>query len=570
MTEKMNTQVEKFPNDPIFNQLASLAAQVKRPIIHDPSGLKIDYNRLLNDVSRLRVTLRESLPPSSFDKQGIIDQERPYVCILADADYNFIVSFITILALGGVVVPLASGVLPEEAKYFFQKTKSSILLASENRIKQAVAIKDYIFEQASTDIAVVQIPQTEETPQNFEISIDDHLTFTPAQPAVVIFTSGTTGRPKGVVFPRRRYHYPSSADYNRVLISYRPPHWVGGLRSLIQPVLQGHAVHILPNRPGPEVFWEYFRKVPFTHMSLNPTSLRELRDYFEKNLSHLPQEDLDKYLQNLRNLNDIASSGAMIEDSTLQFWRDILGKNIINNSYALTETGPVTKTQTGSTMKYSVGVPWPWVSLKLSDGDYGEALVKTHLAFSEYLDDEEATKRAFDEEGYFRTGDILRRVGDQYVFEGRVSTDFVLFYGYRIPIVELEGSLIDLPYIKEAYVIGAPDHEAKELAAAIVRLKACTDNGEAITLKKIRKDLSATLATHKLPALLRILQDGEEIPRTAGGKSIKPGLLQKFFGIENIIPKGYSWPHTEFWGNGIEQGLRQTRPWDWCGLQRSD
>lgn len=106
MTETMNTHVEKFPNDPIFNKLASLAAQVKQPIVHDPSGLEIDYNRLLNDVSRLRATLRESLPPSSFDKQGIIDQERPYVCILADADYNFIVSFITILALGGVVVPL--------------------------------------------------------------------------------------------------------------------------------------------------------------------------------------------------------------------------------------------------------------------------------------------------------------------------------------------------------------------------------------------------------------------------------------------------------------------------------
>lgn len=128
---------------------------------------------------------------------------------------------------------------------------------------------------------------------------------------------------------------------------------------------------------------------------------------------------------------------------------------------------------------------------------------------------------------------------------------------------------MDLPYITEAYVIGAPDHEAKELAAAIVRLNDCWDKDQ-ITLNKVRKDLSAILATHKLPALLRVLDEGEEIPRTAAGKPIKRGWLKQFFGIQDFVPAGYSWPRTEYWGNQPEQVLAEIRPWDWCGLQRSD
>lgn len=125
---------------------------------------------------------------------------------------------------------------------------------------------------------------------------------------------------------------------------------------------------------------------------------------------------------------------------------------------------------------------------------------------------------------------------------------------------------MDLPYITEAYVIGAPDHESRELAAAIVRLW----DKDPITLNKVRKDLSAILAPHKLPALLRVLDEGEEIPRTASSKPIKRGLLKQFFGIQDFVPAGYSWPRTEYWGNQPEEVLTGMRPWDWGGLQRSD
>lgn len=375
MSQSQNKRVERFPNDPIFNQLAFLAAKVRRPVVYDATGLEVDYNQFFHDVSKLRAKLREVLPSFSFDEQGILHEKHPYICLLATGDYDFIVSFYAILALGGAVAPLgksahnefsfdkiqntdatvslASGVLPAEAEYFLQKTKSSILLTPGNRITQANAIKEHIREHTGTDITIVTLPHVEKCSSEFDIAIDNNLVFPPTRPVVALFTSGTTSLPKAVVVPRQRFQGSYNINLDGVIMAYRPPHWVGGLRTLILPLLQGNRVYILPNRAGADVFWKYFRDIPFTHLSVTPTTLRQLKDHFEKVLNQLAQGEIDNYLRHLRNLQNITCSSAMVEASTLQFWREILGKDIITNCYATTEAGAVTKTQAGSTLKVS-------------------------------------------------------------------------------------------------------------------------------------------------------------------------------------------------------------------------
>jgi malonyl-CoA/methylmalonyl-CoA synthetase len=101
-------RVEKFPNDPIFNQLAVLATKIQHTIVYDASGLEADYNRFFHDVSKLRATLRRELPASTFNEHGMFHESSPYICILATADYDFIVSFYAILALGGAIAPLGN------------------------------------------------------------------------------------------------------------------------------------------------------------------------------------------------------------------------------------------------------------------------------------------------------------------------------------------------------------------------------------------------------------------------------------------------------------------------------
>lgn len=96
-------------------------------------------------------------------------------------------------------------------------------------------------------------------------------------------------------------------------------------------------------------------------------------------------------------------------------------------------------------------------------------------------------------------------------------------------------------------------------------------NGTArIDLKDVRRDLALSLATYKLPTVLRILRDGEEIPRTVAGKPIKPGLMQRFFNVKDFLPANYAADGVECWRSTDEQLSHETRPWDWCGMQRND
>lgn len=130
MSQSPNKRVERFPNDPIFNQLAFLAAKVRRPVVYDATGLEADYNQFFHDVSKLRAKLREVLPSFSFDEQGILYEKHPYICLLATGDYDFIVSFYAILALGGAIAPLGKSARNEFSFDKIQNTDAIVSLAS--------------------------------------------------------------------------------------------------------------------------------------------------------------------------------------------------------------------------------------------------------------------------------------------------------------------------------------------------------------------------------------------------------------------------------------------------------
>ncbi|KAE8163745.1 hypothetical protein BDV40DRAFT_311493 [Aspergillus tamarii] len=562
----MQTQLG-FPNDPIFNQLRRLAKQSPGVLFHDEYGVDARYSDVIRDVIHLREILREHLPSASFDEQGCLREDARSIAFLAYSGYSFIISFFAIVALGGICVPLSTGLNPGEALYFLKKTKAAYILTEERTVEMATTFTEHARNEGQR-VALITItradPAIATISSSTELEINQELTFPETASCLILFTSGTTGPPKGVVLPRKMFHYGEGITPATLYLASCPPHWIGGT-GLIDSVLFGENLHMLKSEAPPARFWEVLREGRVTEMTISPTLLRRLMEYYQENISHLAAEQRNEYIDGAKKLERVLVSGSMLSSSTWRFFADLTGMPIING-YGITEMGGgVIINPPGTVYEQGyIGKVIPGRTVKLSHGDHGEILVKCPTRFSHYIGDEAATRAAFDEEGFYKTGDQAHRVGDDYYFDGRISSDFVRFHEYTISLPELERQLLDLSYITEAYVLPVKDHGAGGLAAALVRLQ--KQEGDSTTLKRIRDDLAATnLASYKLPTLLRVLQNGEQVPLTSSEKVLKRECLRKFFHISEYIPDPYAVEGVEYWGNQLDLAA-SSRVFDWGGL----
>lgn len=97
----------EFPNEPIFTQLSKVSQEVNHVIVQDPQvGVEADYGQFLADLLQTRQGLQESIPDSILDDKRLLPEDKPYVFLLTDGNYNFIVGAFSILSLGGAFVPL--------------------------------------------------------------------------------------------------------------------------------------------------------------------------------------------------------------------------------------------------------------------------------------------------------------------------------------------------------------------------------------------------------------------------------------------------------------------------------
>lgn len=136
----------------------------------------------------------------------------------------------------------------------------------------------------------------------------------------------------------------------------------------------------------------------------------------------------------------------------------------------------------------------------------------------------------------------------------------------KISIVTVENCLMDLPYVAEACIVGVADYARMQLCGAVIRLH--QDITTPITLDKVKSDLAPTLVPYMMPTLLRILREGEEIPRNASGKVMKNKVLKEFFSkedgqMDHAIPAD-----VEQCAPAIFQ-LEGGTPWFASGLQRA-
>jgi malonyl-CoA/methylmalonyl-CoA synthetase len=349
----------------------------------------------------------------------------------------------------------------------------------------------------------------------------------PEAPAVVVYTSGTTGPPKGAVLPRRAIatNLDALADAwewtgDDVLAHALPLFHVHGLiLGVLGPLRLGGAVHHLGRFDSQAMAAELGG--PATMMFGVPTMYHRLAADAEADA---------EIADGLGGARVLISGSAPLPAADHERIEKLCGQRIVER-YGMSETLMNTAVRVdGERRPGTVGVPLPGVDLRLVDDDgapidahddetVGEIQVRGPNLFLEYLNRPDATAEVL-RDGWFATGDMATRAEDGYIrIVGRRATDLIKSGGYKIGAGEIEGALMEHPGVAEVAVTGEPDDDLGERIVAWV----VPSDGERPGEDELADHVARLLTPHKRPRVVRYL---DELPRNAMGKVVKKELRE--------------------------------------------
>jgi malonyl-CoA/methylmalonyl-CoA synthetase len=349
--------------------------------------------------------------------------------------------------------------------------------------------------------------------------------------AMILYTSGTTSRPKGVVTTHSNIAaqistlvdaWEWSAD-DRILLCL-PLHHVHGIINIVSCALWAGAICEMLPRFDASMVWERLASGDLTLFMAVPTIYVKLIAEWEAS----SPERRRRLSQGAARLRLMVSGSAALPVSTLQRWKEITGHTLLER-YGMTEIGmALSNAYRGERIPGSVGKPLPGVEVRLADesghevvaGTPGEIEVRGPNVFLEYWDKPDATRDVF-RDGWFRTGDMAVVEHGVYRILGRTSIDILKTGGHKVSALEVEEVLREHPAIAECAVVGVPDPEWGERVAAALVLR----NGGALKLEELRGWAKERLAAHKVPSRLLTLK---ALPRNAMGKVTKPAIVELF------------------------------------------
>lgn len=491
----------------------------------------------------------------------------------------FPVTLLSILAAHAIAVPLSPTFPAHELRYIIDQSESLMLLSSEKFQSQA---DDVLKEGMETS------PINYKQQKIMMGKTDDYVTLeepTSDKGGMMLYTSGTTNRPKGVLLPQdvltaqsqsllKAWNY-TSED---VLLHVLPLHHIHGtVNALLTPLFAGSTIEFqfpfnatavwnrlaAPFSSTPEP-----AKKPITFLTVVPTIYTRL-------LSSHPtlSEELQtatKTALHPSNLRLNISGSAALPTPVKSAWTELSGGNVLLERYGMTEVGMALSCGLSfeDRVDGSVGWPLPSVQARLVDSDTGEVIevgeemdasgrerqgeiqLRGPTIFREYWKNPEATAKEFVEDAdghgkWFKTGDIAVRrnvegagkseqdwaKGPLYFIHGRKSADIIKTGGEKVSALEIEREMLALPQVDEVAVVGLPSEAWGQKVAAVVVLseqgKTAGRGGKPWSALDMRKALKEILANYKIPQEMKVV---DSIPRNAMGKINKKQLVIQIWG----------------------------------------
>jgi malonyl-CoA/methylmalonyl-CoA synthetase len=355
----------------------------------------------------------------------------------------------------------------------------------------------------------------------------------PERGAMLLYTSGTTGRPKAVLST----HAMLAAQIGSIVTAWEwserdhilhvlPLHHLHGiLNALCCALWSGACCELLPRFDAERVWREFSARSDLTLFMAVPTIYAKLAQSFEQ----AGADERARRSAGCRRLRLMVSGSAALPVAVLESFAAISG-HILLERYGMTEFGMgLGNPLRGERRPGHVGAPFPGIDVRLvdehgaavPDGEPGQIQVRGPGVFREYFGKPDATRAAFTPDGWFKTGDVALVDRGAYRILGRESVDILKTGGYKVSALEIEEALREHPAIRECAVVGVADETWGQRVAAVVVL----NTGASLELDALRAWSKQRLAAYKVPALLRVVA---ELPRNAMGKVQKPDLARAF------------------------------------------
>ena len=346
--------------------------------------------------------------------------------------------------------------------------------------------------------------------------------------AMMLFTSGTTNKPKGVVST----HKTISAQITTLIEAWEwsdqdviplflPLHHIHGIINILSCGLwAGATVHLFENFDIPKISEQITIGTYNVFMAV-PTIYVKLIQYFET----IDERKVREICDGFKNMRLNISGSAACPVKLFKQWKELTGQTLLER-YGMTEIGMgISNPYNGERRAGAVGQPLPGVDCQLFDennnpvqneAEAGEIRIKGDNVFLEYWDNEEATKSSF-RDGWFCTGDVAVVEDGYYRIMGRSSVDIIKSGGYKLSALEIEGVLLTHDSISEVAVIGVEDDTWGEAVTAVAAIK----EGSTLDFDSLKSWCDGKMSSYKIPKSLKIV---EALPRNAMGKVTKPAL----------------------------------------------